>query len=380
MNWYYESGGQQQGPVTDADLDRLLAEGKITVDTLIWREGMSGWTPLRTARPAAAATAPPGAPASLGSSAPAPIAGAVPSATSGSDVPQPGWIRCSLTGRYFPPSEIIYLEGKPYSAAAKPQVVATLQSGGTLPTFESGRNGPAWEQRQTLGFVQAIVQTCKGVILSPRDTFATMKREGGIQTPFIFNLIVGSAAGVIVQILTSIAQMVAFGGGAAAAGAGAGAPAGVMVGAGLFGMIIGIIMTPIQVAFGAFVGPGITHACLVLLKAANRPFETTFRALNYLTGGLAPAQLVLGIGMAFATLVMSGSPTAGGAAMGVVGLIAIPFGIWALYLSIVAVSETQDITRGKAAAAILLPLVVCCGLIVVVVVAVGGIAAMNANR
>ena len=128
MNWYYESGGQQQGPVTETDLDRLLSEGKINPDTLIWREGMSGWTPLRTARPSAAPSVPsspvPPAPGlSLEPSAP----GAIPSSTTGSDQPQPGWIRCSFTGRYFPPSEIIYLEGKPYSAAAKPQVIAAMQ-------------------------------------------------------------------------------------------------------------------------------------------------------------------------------------------------------------------------------------------------------------
>src|SRR5262245_58655727 len=98
MNWYYESGGQQQGPVTDADLDRLLAEGKITIDTLVWREGMSGWTPLRSARPSGAPA--PGVPTAPGMPSPAPGPGASPSASSGSEVPQPGWIRCSLTGRY----------------------------------------------------------------------------------------------------------------------------------------------------------------------------------------------------------------------------------------------------------------------------------------
>ena len=53
MNWYYESGGQQQGPVAESELDRLLAEGKITLDTLVWRDGMAGWAPLRSARPGA---------------------------------------------------------------------------------------------------------------------------------------------------------------------------------------------------------------------------------------------------------------------------------------------------------------------------------------
>src|SRR5688572_14906993 len=144
MNWYYESGGQQQGPVTEADLARLLAEGKLTLDSLVWREGMFGWTPLRAARPSAGApqAAQPGLVPPV---APVGAMGSVPSPTAGSDMPQPGWIRCSLTGRYFPPSEIIYLEGKPYSAAAKPQVVASLQSGADIALHgsDADRTGPA---------------------------------------------------------------------------------------------------------------------------------------------------------------------------------------------------------------------------------------------
>jgi hypothetical protein len=379
MNWYYESGGQQQGPVTETDLDRLLSESKITPDTLVWREGMSGWTPLRVARPAAAPASAPLPPAATGlrlePSVPQP--GAVPSPTAGSDSPQPGWIRCSFTGRYFPPSEIIYLEGKPYSAAAKPQVVASMQSGAVLPTFDTGREGPAWEQRQTLGFMQAIIQTCKAVVLSPKTTFATMKREGGIQTPFLFNLILGSAVGIVTQILTSIAQMVAIG--SATSGAGSSSAAvGAMIGAGVGGLIFGVILTPIQVAAAAFIGPGITHGCLMLLKSAPRPFETTFRALNYLYGGLAPVQLVFGIVVALAALVGTGlNPMAGGVAMIGVGGIALPFVIWYFYLAMVAISETQEISRGKAAGALLLPIVVCCGLALIIGLLVAGIAAMS---
>ena len=30
MNWYYEQSGQRQGPISDAELDRLLASGRVT--------------------------------------------------------------------------------------------------------------------------------------------------------------------------------------------------------------------------------------------------------------------------------------------------------------------------------------------------------------
>jgi hypothetical protein len=225
--------------------------------------------------------------------------------------------------------------------------------------------------------MQAIIQTCKAVVLSPKTTFATMKREGGIQTPFLFNLILGSAVGIVTQILTSIAQMVAIG--SATSGAGSSSAAvGAMIGAGVGGLIFGVILTPIQVAAAAFIGPGITHGCLMLLKSAPRPFETTFRALNYLYGGLAPVQLVFGIVVALAALVGTGlNPMAGGVAMIGVGGIALPFVIWYFYLAMVAISETQEISRGKAAGALLLPIVVCCGLALIIGLLVAGIAAMS---
>ena len=35
MNWYYEKAGQRQGPITEAELDRLLASGEINATTLV---------------------------------------------------------------------------------------------------------------------------------------------------------------------------------------------------------------------------------------------------------------------------------------------------------------------------------------------------------
>ncbi len=346
MNWYYESGGQQQGPVADSELDRLLGEGKITLDTLVWREGMPGWTPLRSARPAA-----PPPVANIEDSDPGwevtrpgtPLSSA-PSGGQGSDLPQPGWIRCTLTGRYFPPSEIIYLEGKPYSAAAKPQVVASMQSGGILPASEVGRDGPAWENREQLGFMKAIIDTVKAVLFEPTKTFSTMKREGGLQNPLIFNLIVGSAGGIFFQILISIFQMVVIGSQSGSGNAGA-----AMAG-GAVGMVMGVIMVPVQVAIYAFIGAGVLHLCLMLLKAAPQPFETTFRAMCYAYGGLGALYLVP-----------------------VVGWIALfP---WSFVVIIIGIARAQEITTGKAALAVFLPLIVCCGALLVIGIGAGALGA-----
>ena len=66
MKWFYALAGQQQGPVDDAQLDALLAAGTITLETLVWREGLANWQPLRQARAAVTGAASPIPPASPG--------------------------------------------------------------------------------------------------------------------------------------------------------------------------------------------------------------------------------------------------------------------------------------------------------------------------
>lgn len=51
MTWYYAVGSQQQGPVTDDQLQGLIKDGVVTGDTLVWREGMANWLPYRTVAP-----------------------------------------------------------------------------------------------------------------------------------------------------------------------------------------------------------------------------------------------------------------------------------------------------------------------------------------
>jgi hypothetical protein len=51
MTWYYAVGNERQGPVDDAALDRLIATGVVTPETLVWKAGMADWQPLAQARP-----------------------------------------------------------------------------------------------------------------------------------------------------------------------------------------------------------------------------------------------------------------------------------------------------------------------------------------
>jgi uncharacterized RDD family membrane protein YckC len=68
MNWYYVEGGQQAGPVDDAQIGELERSGKIQSDTLVWHEGMTDWQPYHYVK---AGAAPPVAPPVA-----APVAGA----------------------------------------------------------------------------------------------------------------------------------------------------------------------------------------------------------------------------------------------------------------------------------------------------------------
>lgn len=48
MQWYYSASGQQQGPVSPAELEGLVRSGAVTPETLVWREGMPDWVAYGT--------------------------------------------------------------------------------------------------------------------------------------------------------------------------------------------------------------------------------------------------------------------------------------------------------------------------------------------
>ena len=322
MTWYYEQGGQRQGPVTDTELDRLVAEGTVTSSTLVWREGMDNWTPLAQARPASG-----GRTAAMG------------------ETPPEGWVRCTATGRYFPPSEIVYIDGKPYSAASKAAVVQGVMQSGELPvTDELARTGPPWEHREELGIFKSGWETIKGVLMNPSLLFAGMRREGGIGGPLLFAVIFGSIGSIIGLIYQFAFDL----------GSNSFLPAGAQpdpnVAAAAFklttGAMIGLAITmPALIALGSFIGAGVLHVALMICGGAKQPFETTFRTYCYVQGASSMLQIV---------------PMCG----------AIASGLWALISLCIGLSKTQEISVGRAVCAVLLPTVICCGLVFAGAVAV----------
>lgn len=47
-DWFYSVGDTRQGPVTEDDLKRLVADGRLNPADLVWRDGMPDWVEART--------------------------------------------------------------------------------------------------------------------------------------------------------------------------------------------------------------------------------------------------------------------------------------------------------------------------------------------
>jgi TM2 domain-containing membrane protein YozV len=57
--WYYEQNGNRIGPVEEATMRGLIANRTISIDTLVWTNGMANWTPLQQTQLAAGLPVPP---------------------------------------------------------------------------------------------------------------------------------------------------------------------------------------------------------------------------------------------------------------------------------------------------------------------------------
>ena len=106
MDWYYAEGGQQRGPVSEAELDNLVVAGTIRHDTLVWREGMAEWQTFGQVK--GAGSSPPAAPPAMGS------------------------IVCWQCGKTFAPDQVVRLGEGWVCAACKPLYVQRLKEGAAV--------------------------------------------------------------------------------------------------------------------------------------------------------------------------------------------------------------------------------------------------------
>lgn len=240
------------------------------------------------------------------------------------------------TGR-FVPTDIGWREGManwqplsqfPELGAAAPAAPPAQISAGATSEAAAPRSGLPWDHRQERGFFNAFVETLVMVLTKPGEAFMAMKHEGGLGEPLIYALIGGCIGGVVSFLFSLGLQSVGLFADrhdtfAAMAGMGAGSAA-------------FIVLLPLFIIMGLFIGSAIVHLCLMIVGGANQSFETTFRVLAFSQGSTGPLQMV---------------PICG-------GLIA---GVWALVCNCIGLARAHETDTGRAVLAVFLPLIVCCG-------------------
>ncbi len=100
--WYYVSGEKQQkGPITGEELERLVAQGVITPETLVWNPGLADWTAYREVM-----------------------------ATEGTGPGEKEKPHCSFCGREVAPESVVYVSGAPVCASCKPWLEQRIRERG----------------------------------------------------------------------------------------------------------------------------------------------------------------------------------------------------------------------------------------------------------
>ncbi|MEC4676073.1 MAG: RDD family protein [Nitrospirota bacterium] len=118
MHWYYVDGSKKIGPLTDEDIGRLVEEGVVSDDTLVWNEIISKWRSYGRVKSSITAASPRGLSPETGTTL-------VPVRTEDS-----GGSFCSVCGRICPDEEMTLSGDFRICAACKPVFFQSERDGG----------------------------------------------------------------------------------------------------------------------------------------------------------------------------------------------------------------------------------------------------------
>jgi len=279
MKIWINRAGQNLGTFTEEEVQRGLTQGQFVATDLGWQEGMETWKPLSE----------------------------------------------------FPSLQMPQ-ERESGPSTTPPPASAGPVSPTALATVEGQDEGPAWEQRQTLGIFKALVQTWKEVLLNPATTFSRLKTTGGFTSPLLFNALMVIIWAVFMLIYHFVfARSFTAAGGSSQTDSSAAAALGVGTSA-VSVILIFIAAIPLIVAMN-FVRAGVIHLCLSLFKGTSKSYEATYRVITY----------------SDSALIFSILPCFGG----------ILAGVWALFCTIVGLSKVHETEGWRAAVGVLLPIFLC---------------------
>src|SRR6266581_998020 len=146
--------------------------------------------------------------------------------------------------------------------AAPPPQAAPLAVSESVAT----RTGLPWDHRHERGFFNAFVETLILVLTRPSEAFTAMRREGGLGEPLIYALIGGCVGGVVSFLVSRGLQAIGFFADRQSTFA---AMAGMGIGSAVF-----LVLLPLFIVIGLFIGSAIVHLCLMIVGGANQSFET----------------------------------------------------------------------------------------------------------
>lgn len=139
MEWFYASGNERKGPVTQEALADLVAANEVTDSTLVWHEGMPEWQPFAQHR--------------------AIVAPGLPPAMPGDGAP----MYCMNCGRPTPANEIVPIGGRRVCASCKPIVLQQMREGG-LTTNAQHRYAGFWIRFAAVIIDAIVVGIASGIV------------------------------------------------------------------------------------------------------------------------------------------------------------------------------------------------------------------------
>jgi hypothetical protein len=195
--------------------------------------------------------------------------------------------------------------------------------------------GTPWERRDSIGFVSALVETTQQVLFRPAEFFEGMPVTGGVGGPLLYAVILGYL-GLVAGTVYNVVFRSIVGSGLHQFGGGR------MVEfqrftrflEGGLGATVQLVTGPIWIVIGVFVAAGILHVLLMVVGAAPRDFEATFRVVAY-----SHAVSVLGL-----------VPFCGN----VIGF------VWWVVVATLGLRTVHRTSTGQALIAVLLPIFLCC--------------------
>ncbi len=169
-----------------------------------------------------------------------------------------------------------------------------------------------WDDRGSYGTLNAYFATASKSLFHPVKFFSKVPRDAGYLNPILFGVMTIFLSVVFAFIWSSLLSK----------------------GGGLFIFLIGIpiivlgsfIMIPIIL----FVGSGILHLCLMIVRGANEGFQTTFRVMSYSS----------------VPYLFNVIPVLGG----------IVASIWTIVLTVIGLREMHKTSTAKSVIAVFLPL------------------------